>query len=143
MPFTVAHLLNLGLMGVLLATAPLASLAVRVAGAMALVLYGTAWSLQFVPPRWMNTPDPDAFRALNADAQRRVVQVVQRWICWETAGLLAVLCGAYALANHDVRPDVPWTVVGLAGFSLLSSATLPVLFWRVQRTIDALCEQSP
>jgi hypothetical protein len=66
--------------------------------------------------------------------------VMQRWVCWETAGILAVIAGVQMLSSASALSSTQETLilVGVLGFTVLSTGAVPFLIWRVQATVDAL-----
>lgn len=144
MPSTYAHLVNVILVIGLVALAPsLASATLHAGLALAAVLYATAWMIRMLPRRWINMPDQAAYDALSKADQQRVLGVVQRALCWETAGFLAVLNGVQGALPYAAMPESRLLVIGFGCFAGLSAVTMPLLFVRVQAKIDELAPPSP
>lgn len=149
MPRSVAHFVNAMLLVLLVASGiSLASRSILFGGlAVTALMYGAAWLVRWLAdryPKYVNAPNQARYDVLPRPDKQRVMAVVQRWIYWETAGLLTVLLalqwidGYLALSGSERETYV---LVGVLGFALLSTGAGPFLIWRVSATIDELHDQ--
>lgn len=145
MPRSWSHLINAALL-ILIATSGVVyerwALAAGGWGVAAL-MYATAWVVGRYPDR-ASAPNQAKYDALPTAAKQRVMAAVQRWLGWETAGLLTVV-GALQWLPYTVASSFsePLVLIGVIGFTLLSTATAPFLIWRVEQLVDALHDQMP
>ena len=114
------------------------------AGGLAAValLYATVWLIgQY--PEYANAPNQDKYDALPRAAKQRVLAVMQRWVCWETGGILTVIAGVQQLNQPGPAGGASEATILLLvlGFTLLSTAAVPFLIWRVNAIVEALYDQ--
>ena len=144
MPRSWSHLVNLALLIGLLAYGLPGSGWTFAAGgvAAAALLYATVWLIGQYPEH-ANAPNQDKYDALPRAAKQRAVAVIQRWVCWETAGILAVVASVQQLSRTGPAGanETPILLVVLT-FTLLSTAAVPFLIWRVHNMVDALHDQT-
>jgi hypothetical protein len=110
--------------------------------AAAALLYATVWLIgQY--PEYSNAPNQDKYDALPRVAKQRVLAVMQRWVCWETAGILTVIAGVQQLSQGGPANGANETTILLVvlGFTLLSTVAVPFLIWRVSAMVDTLHDQ--
>lgn len=141
MPRSGSHIVNGALLAAIVTVGVLHGRWGLTAGALAVTafLYATAWLVGRYPNA-SNAPNQAKYDALPPADKRRVMAAVQRWLSWETAGILTVLLGLQLLGTA-VPAGSAWqnlVLVGVLGFAVLSTAAAPFLIWRVQRLIDAL-----
>lgn len=110
--------------------------------AAAALLYATVWLIGQYPES-ANAPNQDKYDALPRAAKQRVLAVMQRWVCWETAGILTVVAGVQQLSQSGPAGGANEATILLVvlGFTLLSTAAVPFLIWRVSAMVEALHDQ--
>ncbi len=110
--------------------------------AAAALLYATVWLIGQYPDH-ANAPNQDKYDALPRAAKQRVLAVMQRWVCWETAGILTVIAGVQQLSQGGPVGGASETTILLVvlGFTLLSTAAVPFLIWRVNAMVETLHDQ--
>lgn len=141
MPRSWSHLVNLALVAWIVVNGVLNSQWTFALGgvATAALLYATIWLIGQYPEH-ANAPHQEKYDALPRTDKQRVMGVMQRWVCWETAGILAVIAGVQMLSSASALSSTQETLilVGVLGFTVLSTGAVPFLIWRVQATVDAL-----
>lgn len=145
MPRSWSHLVNLALLiGLIAYGLPGGGWTFTAGGiAAAALLYATIWLIGRYPEH-ANAPHQEKYDALPRAAKQRVMAVMQRWVCWETAGILTVIAGVQQLSQSGPPGGASEMTILLVvfGFMVLSTAAVPFLIWRVQAVVDALYEQT-
>jgi len=139
-----SHLVNLALViGLVVSAVRNGGWAFAAGGvAAAALLYATVWLIGRYP-EYSNAPNQDKYDALPRAAKQRVLAVMQRWVCWETAGILTVIAGVQQLSQGEPAGSASETTVLLVvlGFTLLSTGAVPFLIWRVNALVETLHDQ--
>ncbi|NBB72119.1 MAG: hypothetical protein GVY35_00400 [Bacteroidetes bacterium] len=145
MPRSWSHVVNLALLIGLIAYGLPGGGWMVAAGGMAAtaLLYATIWLIGRYPEH-ANAPNQEKYDALPRAAKQRVMAVMQRWVGWETAGILAVIASVQQLSRAGPSGGASETTILLVvfGFTVLSTAAVPFLIWRVQATVNTLYEQT-
>lgn len=144
MPRSWSHVINLALLVGLAANGIRGGLWTFVAGGMATaaLLYATIWLIGRYPEH-ANAPNQEKYDALPRAAKQHVMALMQRWVCWETAGILALIAGIHWLSSSPAgSPRETLVLVAVLIFTVVSTGAVPFLIWRVQAAVDVLYEQA-